>query len=248
MSQKKKISAETCAEIRRQHSFTEGLEPLKDQFNIGPQKLRAHLYGDCGHEVTVSSIIPPSRKRVSADECASYRKKATNDHIVEIAEVAEQSRRTVARHAFGRCSHEIDTPPADPLERGIGSKLKQTECTDLRVEYRKSDYESMLDFSAQYDMRYETVLEHLRGRCRHDSDEPPVSGYDRAASEISEETCREMRKEWRANPDLTFSDIAEELSLSAGTAERHIKFYCSHDYETVKAEEMDLFSDYFNEM
>lgn len=241
------VSPETCATIRQQHSFTDGIEPLREQFDIGPQELRAHLYGDCTHDIDQGAITPPVEKHVSLEECAAYRQQATDTAIVEIAEAAKQSREAVARHAFGRCSHDIQTLPADPIESRVDERIESEDCAELRKKYRDSDYESVLDFSAQYEVRYETVLKHLRGKCNHDGAEPPVEGKERAAAEISQSTCRAMREAWREDPDIEFADIADRFSVSSETAERHVKFHCPHDYETVPAERMDLFFDYFDD-
>lgn len=243
----KEVTPETCAAIRSEFSYTEGFEPLREQFDLGPKELRAHLYGDCSHDINEGAATPPVEKQVSPEVCATYRQQAVDNPIVEIAEAADQSRKAVARHAFGRCAHEIDTPPADPLEGGPKEQFTAEDCTNLRREYKASDYESVLDFSTQYEARYETVLSHIRGKCGHDITEPPVEGKNRVAAEISQSTCQEMREAWRSDPRIEFADIVDQSSVSIATAERHIKFRCNHDYETVPVEKMDLFAEYFED-
>lgn len=242
------VSPQTCSEIRTRYSYTEGLEPLQEAFDIDVQELRAHLYGDCAHEIDTEPLTPPVEKRLTPEECSEVRRRAAEgEPISEIAEQARQSRKTVARHAFGDCSHEISTPAVDPSERAPRNRVDSTECATIRSEYKQSDTESVLEFSESREYRYETFLRHIRGDCSHEVSEPPVEGHERAVGAVEEETCRELRTEWRNDTELGFVDIAEQFGLSVETVERHIKFLCAHDYEHVMAEEMESFSEYFDE-
>lgn len=243
MQSEQTVSPEICAEIRRQYSTKDGLKSLVDQFDIAEEELRNHLYGDCNHDIDVSPFTAPGRKHVTEQECGTFRKKATNTPTAEIADSHGYTRKTIARHAFGRCTHQIETSPADPFECKSKEEFTPSECADLRVKYRSSEFETVLDFSAGRDNSYQAILTHIRGRCDHEIDEQPVEGADRVTDVITQETCKRIRKYWRSNLSATISGVAEEFNVSAETAERHIKFLCPHQYETVKADEMDIFSE-----
>lgn len=236
------ISAKTCSEIRQRFSRTDGFTPLLDQFDITESQLRRHLYGDCGHDIDEDSVTPAGMNKVSSEECATFRKEATNTATADIADSHGYMRKTIARHAFGRCSHEIETPAADPFECESEQRFSPDECAELRTTYRKSNYETVLDFSAGMEQSYQVILTHLRDRCDHQVDESPVEGVDRAAAVISKERCKEMRSYWRNNLSATFTGVADEFDVSAETAERHIRFLCPHEYESVKADELDIFA------
>jgi 5-methylcytosine-specific restriction protein A len=243
MQSESTIAADTCAEIRQQFHRNDGFEPLLKEFDITETELRTHLYGDCGHDIDVPPITPAGLNRVSEEECASMRKKAKETSTADLADSYEYLRQTIARHAFGRCSHEIDTPEANPFEYDSGENLSPDECADLRAAFRESDFDKVQHFSARKDYAYHVILTHLRDRCDHDIDEEPIAGNDRAAAEISQEKCRKMREYWRDNLSATYAGVANEFEVSSQTAERHIKFLCPHEYETVPADELDIFSE-----
>lgn len=247
MESESTITPETCAEIRQQFNRNDGFDPLLNNFDITETELRTHLYGDCGHDIGVPSVTPAGLNRVTEEECSTMRERAKETATADIVESYDYSRQTIAKHAFGRCSHEIDTTEADPFECATSNNLSTTECGDLRTAYRKSDVDTVLDFSAGKELDYQVILTHLRDRCDHEVDEEPVAGKDRVAAEISQEKCREMREFWRDTLSANYADVANEFDVSVQTAENHIKFLCPHDYETVPVDELDIFSDELNQ-
>jgi len=240
------ITAEECAEIRQDYSFTDGFDPLLETYNISVETLRTHLYGDCEHDVAVDPTVPPSEQQVSANECRFLRNSIHNgETIVELAEKTNRNRQTITKHVIGECSHSVDVPKIKREDTYIRDKVTADDCQQIRQRFHQTDVTSVREFTDQLDHSYQVVLLHLNGNCDHEVDAPPRESVARG-SDTSEEICCRMRERWRADLDITFEEIADQFDKSPKSVEKHIKFHCSHEPRDLLVDEMEIFSSYLD--
>lgn len=248
MSRHNTVSPQDCAMLRAEYSFGEGFSPLLEQFNLTQDELRAHLYGDCEHDIEQEPITPPSERPVSAEACRSYRRRiADGETVPDLADDVGRDRRTIARHVTGNCSHETGGPTITYTETYERNVISAEECATLRERFPQADVDTVQEFATEYEFSYGTIANHLRGDCSHDVSVPPRETRDRAVGSVPQQMCREIRQAWRDDPETDFEELAGRFDASAATIEKHIKFQCHHDYETTFAEEMNMFATYFED-
>lgn len=243
----REISAEECAQIRREYSFSGGFSPLEETFGVDREQLRDHLYGNCSHDLDVDPTVPPVEQRVSVDECRSFRERINEGKtIVELADQFERKRQTITRHVTGECEHSLNVPTVDKNETYIRDRISPANCTELRERFHRREDGDVQEFVTDTDFSYPAVLRHLNGQCGHDIAAPRRETEDRV-DDISQELCQKMRSAWRDDPDVTFEEIADRFGQTASSVDHHIKFNCSHEYETLLVDEMGTFSEYLDD-
>lgn len=245
MTESQYVSADTCASIRESYQHNEGLNALQEAFDLDLDQLRSHLYGECAHDIDTEPVVPPTERRVTPELCARLRERAHDgEDIVQIADDFVYRQNTVANHAFGRCSHDIDIQPATGE---TVDTMSADKCAEIRRQYRESQYDAILHFASEVEYSYPIILQHLHDECDHEVPVKRIEKVSRATKVVSEEKCQELRETWRRNPDIGFDEMVERFGLSHETINSHVKFKCNHNHETVRADEMNVFAEYLDD-
>ena len=124
----------------------------------------------------------------------------------------------------------------------------EEDCASLRRSYNEEDDADLLEISQSVPWTYQTVLRHVNGECNHEVEVPARVVGKRA--HISEDLCREFRKRYRENRELTLSKLeplAEDYEASAGSIQRHIRFRCAHDPESTLLDQVGGWQDLVTE-
>lgn len=236
------VTAERCATIRREYSQQNGLDPLAERLDIEKQGLRHHLYGDCGHEISVEPINPPVSHQLSSEQCQELREQfAEGVETDSLAERFETRWRPLARHLTGECSHTVDAPAVDRSEIRDREPISATDCAVLRERFFEDEERTMIDVARDVRWSYAAVVRHLNGKCSHNITTTARTIKERAG-DLSHEECQKAREIWTDNPKITSEKVASELEQSKETIERHIKRNCGHPPEELLIDEMSVFN------
>lgn len=167
-------------------------------------------------------------EKVTSADCVIFREKAREDDttIADIADMFNQPWNKVHRHVAGECDHEISTDPVENTEAFDRFTVSTSDCEKLRSNAQ--DVDSILDLSEEVVWSYDTVLRHVRGLCDHVGVSiDAIPPEDVRSENVSDRKCEQMRDAY-FDERLSISDAADKYSVSTTTAERHIKFKCSH--------------------
>lgn len=166
------IDADACREIRE--SMTDALtvrEVVEEYPDTHTSEIMRHAYGECRHEDV--GVDPTASPQVGRDECFAMRDDyQQGDALSGIAETWARAENTVARHVFGRCSH--DARPRDLSS----SRVAASECDRVRATYRGNPKVSVQDVACAMRLQKEVVATHLFGYCRHTGDDPDLEPVD----------------------------------------------------------------------
>lgn len=242
-SNDQQITGRQCQEWRL--SYRDGSTPYELAVEAGVPRavVRNHLTGECSHGGEEPPISSGRAHEVSTDECRDIRDRYDDGQSIErLQESTGRRWRTLVRHLTGDCPHDaaVEGPTVEKREILRRDHVTAEECVQLRRGVREAN--SVMAYADTVDHEYQVVLAHVNGECAHDVGVPPRDPNDRS-EDITPADCREIRREYRSDPGVEFSDLAEERGCSPTTIERHVTFRCSHPPDDALVTDVDAVQD-----
>lgn len=222
------VTGEQCEYIRT--NCTDRVSPyeLARELDVERNEVMRHVTGECAHDTDPAASYPRSAFNVSADECASIRRRYDEGESVEELFGATGRRwGTLVRHLTGNCTHGPTGagPTVDKETILRRDSVSAERCREFRIGVREAG--NVMEFAESSDASYQVILAHVNGECSHDVDIAPREAKTRS-SDLSGDVCREIRTAWRGSTELDFETLADDFGYSTATVERHVKFRCSH--------------------
>lgn len=164
---------------------------------------------------------------VPAETCAEIRQ--TMHDALTAKEVVDEyphlHTSKIMRHAYGECSHDIETPAT------ASPQIGPDECQAMREDYREGD--SITEIASRWSRAENTVTRHVFGRCSHDS----VPMFE---DSLTVEKCGRLREAYRSTRDITVGEVACAMRVSPPTARDHLVGECSHSEGRPPTDPVDL--------
>lgn len=161
------VAASTCAEIRESmNDAVTAREVVESYPDLHMSKIMRHAYGECNHDsVDVPATASP---QLGPYECVALRDDyQQGDPVSEIVGTWSRSENTVARHIFGRCSHDPRPRDVEPSRVGV------VECERIRRTFEGNEKVSVREVACAMRLRREVVATHLFDYCRHNGNDLP---------------------------------------------------------------------------
>ena len=220
------VSADQCEGWRRE--FERGASPyeIARRNDVSRGTVFDHVTGECAHDGGLSVVR--SAYDVSRQECAALRRQYDSGRSIDsLLERSGRRWKTLVTHLTGECDHDPTTRAPTTSKESIlrRDRITPEDCARFRRKAKQSD--SVMEVADEVESDYQVVIAHVNGECSHDvavePRTPDVRGQD-----VSESACAAMRESYRSDVEIEFEEVAEQYDCSPGTAERHVRFQCSH--------------------